>query len=47
MGKLWKAIFKATRIDFEDPIKAWEEHLKNLEEKVNFLNEKKFKKAIL
>ncbi|QQY79553.1 aminopeptidase [Keratinibaculum paraultunense] len=44
MEKLWKAIFKSTRMDLEDPIKAWEEHLKNLEEKVNFLNEKKFKK---
>ncbi|MCF6460226.1 aminopeptidase [Clostridium sp. Cult3] len=44
MKKLWQAIFMATRMDLEDPIKAWEEHLKNLEEKVNFLNEKKFKK---
>lgn len=44
MEKLWKFIFKATRMDLEDPIKAWEEHLKNLEEKVNFLNKKKFKK---
>ncbi len=44
MEKLWKAIFKATRMDLEDPLKAWEKHLKNLEEKVNFLNEKKFKK---
>ena len=44
MEKLWEAIFMATRMDLEDPIKAWEEHLKNLEEKVNFLNEKAFNK---
>ena len=44
MEKLWEAIFMATRMDLEDPIKAWEEHLKNLEEKVNFLNEKASKK---
>ncbi len=44
MEKLWDAIFKATRMDLEDPIKAWEDHVKNTEEKVKFLNEKKFKK---
>lgn len=42
--KLWNAIFMATRMDLDNPIKAWEEHLKNLEEKVNFLNKNKFKK---
>ena len=25
---LWEAIFKATRIDQEDPIQAWREHTK-------------------
>ncbi|WP_246566715.1 aminopeptidase [Tissierella simiarum] len=44
MEKLWDAIFKATRMDLEDPVKAWEEHIKNTEEKVKFLNEKSFKK---
>ena len=44
MKKLWNAIFMATRMDLEDPAKAWEDHLKNLEEKVKFLNEKGFKK---
>ncbi len=44
MEKLWEAIFMATRMDLKDPIEAWEEHLKNLEEKVNFLNRKAFKK---
>jgi aminopeptidase len=44
MEKLWDAIFKANRMDLEDPIKAWEEHIKDTEEKVKFLNENKFKK---
>lgn len=42
--KLWDAIFAATRMNQDDPIKAWEDHLNNLEEKIKFLNEKKFKK---
>lgn len=44
IAKLWEAIFSATRIDLEDPIKAWEEHNKNLQGKIEYLNTKKFKK---
>lgn len=44
MEKLWDAIFAATRMNTRKPIKAWENHLENLEEKMNFLNENKFKK---
>jgi len=40
---LWKAIFKATRMDLEDPVQAWKDHIKILEEKVNYLNDKSFK----
>ncbi len=43
LEKLWDAVFKATRMDSKDPVKAWEEHLDTLQEKVIFLNEKKFK----
>ncbi|OLS02339.1 aminopeptidase [Tissierella creatinophila] len=43
LKSLWDAIFKATRIDQEDPIKAWEDHMGNLKEKVDFLNNKKIK----
>lgn len=43
LEKLWDAVFKATRMDSEDPVKAWEKHLDTLQEKVNFLNDKKFK----
>lgn len=41
--KLWKAIFNATRMDLADPIKAWQDHMANLQEKVDFLNNKNFK----
>jgi len=44
--KLWDNIFKATRIDTENPIKAWESHINNLNEKLKFLNEKSFDKLI-
>lgn len=37
---LWEAIFYATRMNEDDPIGAWEEHIKNLKDKVKFLNDK-------
>ena len=36
--KLWEAIFKANRIDREDPIAAIKEHKANLKKSVDFLN---------
>ncbi len=42
--KLWDYIFKCTRVDQDDPIKAWDEHINRLFVKRNFLNEKKFVK---
>lgn len=41
---LWKAIFKATRIEEKNPVQSWKNHLKNLNDRVTFLNEKRFKK---
>jgi len=41
---LWESIFKIVRVDRDDPINAWNGHLKNLKEKVDFLNEKRFRK---
>ncbi|NLK42874.1 MAG: aminopeptidase [Tissierellia bacterium] len=41
--KLWEAIFRATRIDLDDPVEAWKDHMKNLKEKVDFLNGKELK----
>ena len=40
---LWESIFKATRIDLKNPVKAWEDHIETLTKKVNYLNEKRFK----
>ncbi len=40
---LWDAIFKAMRVDKEDPIKAWEDHKNNLKKSMEFLNTSKFK----
>lgn len=42
--KLWENIFKIVRVDKNDPVAAWDDHLKNMNEKVEFLNNKKFKK---
>ncbi|GIN23225.1 MAG TPA: aminopeptidase [Bacillus bacterium] len=42
--KLWDAIFKATRADLEDPIQAWKDHDRSLDEKVDYLNKRRFKK---
>ena len=41
---LWNAIFKATRIDLEDPIAAWREHDDRLQAAAKRLNDKKYKK---
>ncbi len=40
---LWEAIFKTVRVDQEDPIAAWEGHVQNLNDKVEYLTQKKFK----
>lgn len=41
---LWESIFKMVRADQPDPIQAWEEHLKQLNDRAAALNEKRFKK---
>ncbi len=43
MDKLWDYIFKCTRVDQDDPIKAWEDHVTNLNEKRDYLNNMQFK----
>lgn len=42
VNKLWDEIFKATRADQEDPIKAWDDHVKNMDKHADYLNEKQF-----
>ncbi|QQE78887.1 aminopeptidase [Alicyclobacillus sp. SO9] len=43
MKRLWDQIFYMTRANQDNPIGAWEQHLATLKEKVETLNEKKFK----
>ena len=40
--KLWKAIFETTRVDQDDPIKAWKKHIKNLAARANYLQAKQY-----
>lgn len=40
---LWDQIFQVTRMNEEDPIAAWEVHLKNLQDKADKLNHYHFK----
>ncbi|MEI5908598.1 aminopeptidase [Bacillus spongiae] len=42
--KLWDAIFKAVRVDQNDPVAAWKKHDETLHEKVDYLNNKKYHK---
>ncbi|MEH7335394.1 aminopeptidase [Neobacillus drentensis] len=44
VDKLWEAIFKATRVDVENPVDAWKKHDETLHEKVHYLNEKRYSK---
>ncbi len=41
--KLWDNIFQATRSDMEDPVEAWNEHLKQLNKRLKFLNDNPIK----
>lgn len=43
LDALWQQIFTITRTDQTDPAAAWQTHLHNLSEKLNYFNEKRFK----
>ncbi len=43
MEKLWEAIFKAVRVDMDDPVAAWKEHSGQLKQSLDYLNSHKFK----
>jgi aminopeptidase len=44
VDQLWDLIFKATRVDKENPVLEWNEHNERLRNKVDYLNQKKYKK---
>lgn len=41
--KMWSAIFRACRIDRDDPVAAWREHLEDLSKRCVYLTERKFR----
>lgn len=43
VAKLWDSIFKMTRADLEDPVAAWDEHIKDLKDRVKKLQDYNFK----
>jgi aminopeptidase len=44
VSMLWDAIFKATRVDTENPVEAWKKHDESLHEKVAYLNGRRYQK---
>ena len=40
--KLWQAIFETTRVTELDPIAAWQEHIRNLRKRSQYLQEKSY-----
>ncbi|MEW9500751.1 aminopeptidase [Jeotgalibacillus marinus] len=44
INSLWQAIFKAVRVDQDDPVQAWKTHDETLHEKADYLNEKRYRK---
>ena len=42
VGRLWDAIFAATRIDAPDPVSAWRAHDAHLQQRAQLLNAKRF-----
>ncbi len=38
IAKLWEAIIKTMRLDTEDPVQAWEDHIADLSDKSNKMN---------
>ncbi|MDH3943900.1 MAG: aminopeptidase [Anaerolineae bacterium] len=42
LPKLWDALIKILRLDQDDPVAAWEAHIKDLEARRTYLNEKQY-----
>lgn len=42
IDQLWDAIFKTCRIDMDDPVAAWKEHIQKLENRSDYLNERSY-----
>jgi aminopeptidase len=42
LAKQWQTIFKMCRVDADDPVAAWQEHIRNLQARSAYLNQKKY-----
>ena len=42
LARLWKVIFKVCRVDLEDPVEAWRQHLSELSARCETLNRQRF-----
>jgi aminopeptidase len=42
MEKLWQAIFETTRAVEPDPVAAWEQHIKNMRKRADYMQARKF-----
>ncbi|MBS1813898.1 MAG: aminopeptidase [Acidobacteria bacterium] len=42
VSQLWEAIFKASRIDGDDPVQDWKDHGANIQKRVEYLNNKRY-----
>jgi aminopeptidase len=42
IGKLWDAIFAASRVDADDPVARWKEHDSGLHRRADLLNQKRY-----
>jgi aminopeptidase len=42
LEKLWQAIFETTRATQPDPVAAWQDHIKNLRKRADYLQAKKY-----
>jgi aminopeptidase len=43
MGKLWEAIFEASRVDCGDPVDNWDKHVESMQKSVKAMNKARFK----
>lgn len=41
-SKLWKAIFETTRVDQDDPVAAWTDHIRKLQARSKYLQSKQY-----
>ena len=42
VAKLWKTIFQMCRVDQDDPVTAWQAHIRNLKARSNYLTKKQY-----